>query len=353
MTPVDLLASMSAFRGVLDEVDPPTSLPTPSAGPLPQGLSMPERVDEPKEPSAPLPPWAAAALLPTRQSRPPPQGLTLWLEEAPTPPPPTTLPQALWHSVFEAGRGLVLAHHRTLVDAELAKLIHDIPGRLRPRTEIELLQELLALQETVCAPHPATGEVTCLPAQDMPLNLGVSFLRAWVQPQLLPRFIRDTLDGQEAPGAQEFFDYVLMELANGEHFFDVATTVGVPVYAIMRFVRAFADGNPPRQHRLQQALDDGVDVATAAFARAADDPSVSEDLLERVKQALVARRDLILRLQDSRYAPPAALARAGMRVSAGGMQIDFTFDQQAPLPSTRFHKNQGLTVDVESKEVKG
>jgi hypothetical protein len=306
---------------LLDEASPPSTLPVPAA-----------------------PPWAVGR--PPSAAKAPPNGLTLWFERPPEPSPAATVPQALWYSVFEAHRDRILANARAMGDDALAQMSRALPGATTPLSEAGLLQSLLRERPLVTAAHPQTGALMVFPAEDLPIPLGVGFLRTWVQPQILPTFLREALEGNILPGAQEFFDYVLMELANGEHFFDISVTAGVPVYAIMRFVRAYADGDMQRLRRLQQALDDGVDVATAAFARAADDPSVSDEALDRAKQALVARRDLILRLQDSRYAPPAVATKNALRVSAGGMQIDFTFDTQAPLPSTKFHRHASTDLQV-------
>ncbi len=332
----------AALAAAVLEVSPP-DLPD-----LPQGASDP---DAPTTPAAPNP-WATIVRQPAGAPAPkslpiqaPPPGLTLWLEPCPPPPAATTVAQALWYALFEAHRSTVLANLRAAIDDELQAIAAKAKRPAQALSEPALLSHLVAQQPFVSAIDPMTGEMALRSTTDLPLNLGLGYLRMWAQPQLLPAFVQETfhalaqgdpLPERHALAAKEFFEYVLMQLSSGEHFFDIALTSGVPVHALMKFVRAYSDGFTDRQAKLQQALDDGVDVATAAFSRLADSLQVSDEMLERAKQSLVARRDLVLRLQDSRYAPPAAAARASMRATMGGMQIDFTFDTSAQAPKPTF-----------------
>lgn len=331
----------SAFAGVLAEVEPPDVLPTPRFdGALPQGLA-PVRPPEPASPFAPLSLQVAPEA--------PPAGLTLWLEEAPAAQTAHSLPQALWYAVFEQHRDAILQNYRAGIDNELVRQLQHTPGRHRPLSDLELLARMAGTAVSVL--DPQTGSIVSKTAAELPMNLGVTFLRQWAQPHLLPSFVRGVLEGNVfTAGAASFLDYLMTELASGAHLLDVSALTGVPVYALLRFMRTMTQDDAPARAKLQQAMDDGLDVATAAFARLAADPMVNEDTLERAKSALVARRDLVLRLQESRYAPPAA-TRNGMRISAGGMQIDFTFDAQAPLPSTSFSRKPSQVVDVPTREL--
>lgn len=337
------LERQSAFASLLAEVAPPTALAEPRFdGALPQGLSP--LVPPTGQPS----PFASLALQVEQQ--PLPDGKTLWLEDVPAPAQAATLPQALWYAVFERHKDAILQNYRQLIDNDLNKQLQRTPGRHRPLTELELLLTMATTE--VSAPDPQTGRIVSMVAGQLPRNLGVTYLRQWAQPQLLPSFVREVLEGNVfATGAAGFLDYLMMELAGGAHFLEISTTTGVPVYALLRFMRALTQDDAPLRARLQQAMDDGLDVATAAYAQMAADPMVPEETLDRAKSALVARRDLVLRLQESRFAPPAA-ARNGMRISAGGMQIDFTFDAQAPLPSTSFtRRDSPAVIDVPTKEL--
>ena len=343
----------SAFPTILAEVEPPVGLRVleqpPGEAHSPGGaLVLPPPLRPQASPFAPLdrPPPAAQVAL----AAGPPEGFTVWLEPHAADVEPQTLPQALWFAFFARHRSRLLVNARTQQDEALLRSMRTYPQPASQR-ETDLLRELIREDTAPITVAWADVDATFTPDQ-LSLPQGVTALRQWLEPQLVPSFMNRALAGERTEAAFQFLTFLMGQLAAGEHFIGLAALTGVPAHMIMRFLRAMTDGDPPRAAALQHALDDGVDVATAAFAAMAEDKTVADETLERTKQALVARRDLVLRLRESRYAPPAAATRAGMRVSAGGMQIDFTFDTSAPLPSTKFHRSDALTVDVATKELK-